>query len=148
MLLEARGITKVFGAFKAVDSASVAVNAGEILGLIGPNGAGKSTFFNCLTGDLSPTSGTVLLQGEDVTSRSPERRAELGLARSFQLPQTFGNMSIVENVMIGAGAHSRKGTAGRLGRGRRQIHRGVRPLGRLQGWRRARACTACAHGQQ
>jgi branched-chain amino acid transport system ATP-binding protein len=102
MLLEARGITKVFGAFKAVDSASVAVNGGEILGLIGPNGAGKSTFFNCLTGDLSPTSGTVLLQGEDVTSRSPERRAELGLARSFQLPQTFGNMSIVENVMIGA----------------------------------------------
>jgi branched-chain amino acid transport system ATP-binding protein len=78
------------------------LNAGEILGLIGPNGAGKSTFFNCLTGDIAPTSGTVLLQGEDVTSRSPERRAELGLARSFQLPQTFGNMSIVENVMIGA----------------------------------------------
>jgi branched-chain amino acid transport system ATP-binding protein len=102
MLLEARGITKVFGAFKAVDSASVGVNAGEILGLIGPNGAGKSTFFNCLTGDLAPTSGTVLLQGEDVTSRSPERRAELGLARTFQLPQTFGNMSVVENVMIGA----------------------------------------------
>ena len=102
MLLEARGITKVFGAFKAVDSASVTVNAGEILGLIGPNGAGKSTFFNCLTGDLAPTSGTVLLQGEDVTSRSPERRAELGLARTFQLPQTFGNMTVVENVMIGA----------------------------------------------
>ena len=102
MLLEARGITKVFGAFKAVDSASVSVNAGEILGLIGPNGAGKSTFFNCLTGDLAPSSGTVLLQGEDVTSRSPERRAELGLARTFQLPQTFGNMSVVENVMIGA----------------------------------------------
>jgi branched-chain amino acid transport system ATP-binding protein len=102
MLLEARGITKVFGAFKAVGSVSVTVNAGEILGLIGPNGAGKSTFFNCLTGDLAPTSGTVLLQGEDVTSRSPERRAELGLARTFQLPQTFGNMSVVENVMIGA----------------------------------------------
>jgi branched-chain amino acid transport system ATP-binding protein len=102
MLLEARGITKVFGAFKAVDSASVAVNEGEILGLIGPNGAGKSTFFNCLTGDLAPTSGTVLLQGQDVTSRSPEHRAELGLARTFQLPQTFGNMSVVENVMIGA----------------------------------------------
>ncbi len=102
MLLEARGITKVFGAFKAVDSASVSVNAGDILGLIGPNGAGKSTFFNCLTGDLAPTSGTVVLQGEDVTSRSPERRAELGLARTFQLPQTFGNMSVVENVMIGA----------------------------------------------
>jgi branched-chain amino acid transport system ATP-binding protein len=102
MLLEARGITKVFGAFKAVDGVSVTVNAGEILGLIGPNGAGKSTFFNCLTGDLAPTSGTVLLEGHDVTARSPERRAELGLARTFQLPQTFGNMSVVENVMIGA----------------------------------------------
>jgi branched-chain amino acid transport system ATP-binding protein len=102
MLLEARGITKVFGAFKAVDGVSVTVNAGEIVGLIGPNGAGKSTFFNCLTGDLAPTSGTVLLEGHDVTARSPERRAELGLARTFQLPQTFGNMSVVENVMIGA----------------------------------------------
>jgi branched-chain amino acid transport system ATP-binding protein len=102
MLLEARAITKTFGSFKAVDSASVSVEEGEILGLIGPNGAGKSTFFNCLTGDLAPTSGTVLLQGEDVTSRSPEARAELGLARTFQLPQTFGGMTVVENVMIGA----------------------------------------------
>src|SRR4051812_30984743 len=102
MLLEARGITKVFGAFTAVDSASVGVSEGEILGLIGPNGAGKSTFFNCLTGDLAPTSGTVLLRGQDVTGRSPERRAELGLARTFQLPQTFGHMSVIENVMVGA----------------------------------------------
>jgi branched-chain amino acid transport system ATP-binding protein len=102
MLLEARAVTKAFGSFKAVDSASIAVNEGEILGLIGPNGAGKSTFFNCLTGDLAPTSGAVMLQGEDVTSRSPEARAELGLARTFQLPQTFGGMSVVENVMIGA----------------------------------------------
>ena len=59
MLLEARNVTKAFGAFKAVDDASVSVNPGEVLGLIGPNGAGKSTFFNCLTGDLTPTSGTV-----------------------------------------------------------------------------------------
>src|SRR4051812_3053980 len=102
MLLEARGITKVFGSFKAVDSASVAVNEGEILGLIGPNGAGKSTFFNCLTGDLPPTAGAVLLRGVDVTSRSPEARAELGLARTFQVPQTFTGMSVLENVMIGA----------------------------------------------
>jgi branched-chain amino acid transport system ATP-binding protein len=102
MLLEARGITKLFGSFKAVDAASAAVNEGEILGLIGPNGAGKSTFFNCLTGDIAPTAGTVLLEGVDVTSRSPEARAGLGLARTFQLPQTFGGMSVVENVMIGA----------------------------------------------
>ena len=102
MLLEARGITKAFGSFKAVDAASVAVQKGEILGLIGPNGAGKSTFFNCLTGDVAPTAGAVLLKGVDVTSRSPEARAELGLARTFQVPQTFVGMTVVENVMIGA----------------------------------------------
>jgi branched-chain amino acid transport system ATP-binding protein len=102
MLLEAKGITKVFGAFKAVDSASVTVNQGEILGLIGPNGAGKSTFFNCLTGDLPPTAGTVTLEGQDITKLTPEERAALGLARTFQLPQTFESMTVLENVMIGA----------------------------------------------
>ena len=75
MLLDARNITKAFGAFKAVDDASIAVNAGEVLGLIGPNGAGKSTFFNCLTGDLAPTSGSVHFQGRDVTALAPEARA-------------------------------------------------------------------------
>jgi branched-chain amino acid transport system ATP-binding protein len=102
MLLEAKGITKMFGAFKAVDTASVGVNQGEILGLIGPNGAGKSTFFNCLTGDLPPTAGTVTLDGHDITALTPEDRAKLGLARTFQLPQTFESMTVLENVMIGA----------------------------------------------
>ena len=102
MLLEAKGISKIFGQLKAVDDVSVTVGEGEILGLIGPNGAGKSTFFNCLTGDIVPTTGMVTLAGTDVTRRSPEARAELGLARTFQLPQTFGGMSVLENVMIGA----------------------------------------------
>lgn len=102
MLLEAKNISKVFGRLKAVDDVSCAVREGEILGLIGPNGAGKSTFFNCLTGDLEPSAGTVALRGEDITGRSPEARAELGLARTFQLPQTFTGMTVEENVMIGA----------------------------------------------
>jgi ABC-type branched-subunit amino acid transport system ATPase component len=71
MLLDARKVTMAFGAFKAVDDASIAVAEGEILGLIGPNGAGKSTFFNCLTGDLSPTSGSVHFDGGDVASLTP-----------------------------------------------------------------------------
>ena len=100
-MLEARGISKMFGRLKAVDDVSASVEAGEILGLIGPNGAGKSTFFNCLTGDLDPTTGSVSFLGQDVTRRSPEGRAELGLARTFQLPQTFTGMSVLENVMIG-----------------------------------------------
>ena len=102
MLLEARDITKAFGSFKAVDSASVTLERGDILGLIGPNGAGKSTFFNCLTGDLPATEGKVFLEGHDITALTPEARAQLGLARTFQVPQTFERMSVLENVMIGA----------------------------------------------
>jgi branched-chain amino acid transport system ATP-binding protein len=102
MLLEARGITKAFGSFKAVDDASVTLEQGDILGLIGPNGAGKSTFFNCLTGDLKTTSGRVLFEGRDITDLTPELRAGLGLARTFQVPQTFEGMTVLENVMIGA----------------------------------------------
>jgi branched-chain amino acid transport system ATP-binding protein len=102
MLLDARKVTKAFGAFKAVDEASVAVEQGEVLGLIGPNGAGKSTFFNCLTGDLYPTSGTVHFEGREVTRLTPEQRARLGIARTFQVPLTFESMSVLDNVMIGA----------------------------------------------
>jgi branched-chain amino acid transport system ATP-binding protein len=102
MLIEARGITKTFGAFKAVDNASVSVEEGDILGLIGPNGAGKSTFFNCLTGDMPPTAGTVHFAGVDITRAPPETRARLGLARSFQVPLTFESMSVLDNAMIGA----------------------------------------------
>jgi len=102
VLLEARGVTKAFGAFKAVDNATVGVREGEILGLIGPNGAGKSTFFNCLTGDLPPTSGSIDFQSQDVTRRPPEDRAALGIARTFQVPLTFEGMTVLDNVMIGA----------------------------------------------
>ena len=102
MLLEARDVTKAFGSFKAVDDASVTLERGDILGLIGPNGAGKSTFFNCLTGDLKTTSGRVLFEGGDITDFAPEQRAGLGLARTFQVPQTFEGMTVLENVMIGA----------------------------------------------
>ena len=102
MLLEARDITKAFGSFRAVDAACVTLEQGDIFGLIGPNGAGKSTFFNCLTGDLATTSGVVLFEGHDITRLPPEARARLGLARTFQVPQTFEGMTVLENVMIGA----------------------------------------------
>ena len=102
MLIDARNVTKAFGAFKAVDDASVSVEEGDIMGLIGPNGAGKSTFFNCLTGDLPVTSGTVHFAGADVTRLPPEARAALGLARTFQVPLTFESMSVLDNATIGA----------------------------------------------
>ena len=102
MLLEARNVTKAFGSFRAVDTASVTLEQGDILGLIGPNGAGKSTLFNCLTGDLLSTSGQVLFEGHNITNLTPEVRAQRGLARTFQVPLTFEGMTVLENVMIGA----------------------------------------------
>src|SRR6185437_14308269 len=87
---------------RAVDGASLEVAEGEIVGLIGPNGAGKSTFFNCLAGDAQPTAGTIRFQGRDLTRAPAEDHARLGMARSFQVPVTFEDMSVAENVMVGA----------------------------------------------
>jgi branched-chain amino acid transport system ATP-binding protein len=102
MLLEAHEVSRAFGSFMALSKADLAVGEGEIVGLIGPNGAGKSTFFNCLVGDLVPTSGRVIFAGTDVTNSSPETHARLGIGRTFQVPATFEEMTILENVMVGA----------------------------------------------
>jgi branched-chain amino acid transport system ATP-binding protein len=105
MLLEASAVTKQFGGFQAVSDASIRIEEGEIVGLIGPNGAGKSTMFNCLSGDLPPTSGRIFYDGRDVTRASPEAHARLGIGRTFQVPVTFEDMTILENVMVGAFLH-------------------------------------------
>jgi branched-chain amino acid transport system ATP-binding protein len=102
VFLEARGIVKAFGAFRAVDGADLDIAEGEIVGLIGPNGAGKSTFFNCLAGDAEPTSGAIRFLDQDVTKASPETHARLGMARTFQVPVTFQDMTVRDNVMVGA----------------------------------------------
>ncbi len=102
MLLEAQNVAKAFGNFWAVGGADLAVAEGEIVGLIGPNGAGKSTFFNCLAGDTLPTSGRILFNGVDVTHASSEAHARLGIGRTFQVPTTFEDMSVLDNVMVGA----------------------------------------------
>jgi branched-chain amino acid transport system ATP-binding protein len=102
MLLEARGIIKSFGGFRAVDGADLQVAQGGITGLIGPNGAGKSTFFNVLSGDTQPTAGAILFEGRDITRCTPEEHARIGIARSFQVPVTFEDMSVAENVLVGA----------------------------------------------
>ncbi len=102
MLLEAQNVAKAFGSFRAVAGADLAAEQGEIIGLIGPNGAGKSTFFNCLAGDMRPTEGRIAFNGHDVTKASPEAHARLGIGRTFQVPTTFEDMSVLENVMVGA----------------------------------------------
>ncbi len=102
MFLEASGIIKSFGAFRAVDGANLSVREAEIVGLIGPNGAGKSTFFNCLSGDAQPTAGSIRFLDQTVTNATPEAHARLGMARTFQMPVTFEDMTVIENVMVGA----------------------------------------------
>ncbi len=102
MLLSAQNVSKSFGSFLAVRGADLAVAEGEIIGLIGPNGAGKSTFFNCLAGDTVPTTGRVLFDGVDVTRSSAEVHARAGIGRTFQVPATFEDMTVLDNVMVGA----------------------------------------------
>ena len=102
MLLEAEKVSKAFGSFMAVREADFSVAQGEIVGLIGPNGAGKSTFFNCLAGDSVPTAGRVLFEGVDLTRAPAEKHARAGIGRTFQVPATFEDMTILDNVMVGA----------------------------------------------
>ncbi len=102
MLLEAKNVSKAFGNFRAVAGADLNVDEGEIIGLIGPNGAGKSTFFNCLAGETVPTTGRIVFNGADLTRAPPEAHARAGIGRTFQVPTTFEDMSVLHNVMVGA----------------------------------------------
>ena len=91
---------KHFGGFRAVDGASIEIATGSITGLIGPNGAGKTTTFNVIAGLLPPTSGRVLMDGEDVTGLSPHELFHKGLLRTFQIAHEFGSMTVRENLMM------------------------------------------------
>ena len=102
MLLSAQNVSKTFGSLRAVAGADLTIDEGEIIGLIGPNGASKSTFFNCLAGDTLPTTGRIVFDNVDVTRAPPEEHARLGIGRTFQVPATFEEMSILDNVMVGA----------------------------------------------
>jgi branched-chain amino acid transport system ATP-binding protein len=101
-LLQLNGVCKSYGALKAVDSVSVAVENGEALAVIGPNGAGKTTLFNLITGDVAPSAGRVLFDGSDMTAMPPHARSRLGIGRSYQIPHPFANMSVFENLLVGA----------------------------------------------
>jgi branched-chain amino acid transport system ATP-binding protein len=90
---------KHFGGFRAVDGASIRIETGSITGLIGPNGAGKTTLFNCIAGRYKPTSGRVLMDGEDITGLPPHDLFHKGLLRTFQIAHEFGSMTVRENLM-------------------------------------------------
>jgi branched-chain amino acid transport system ATP-binding protein len=99
-LLQAKNIRKEFGGVVALKDVSFRVEKGEILGLIGPNGAGKTTLFHIIAGKEKPTSGSIAFKGREVTKLRPDQRCRLGIARTFQIPQLFSQMSVFENVVV------------------------------------------------
>jgi len=95
-------ISKRFGAVVVADGVDLALAQGEALGIIGPNGAGKTTLFGIMTGTVPPDAGRVFFDGQDITHAAPERRCRRGIARSFQVPQPFGGMTVFENLVVAA----------------------------------------------
>jgi len=107
-ILALENIAKRFGAIVVADGIDLTLGDGEALGILGPNGAGKTSLFGMITGTLAPDGGRVLLGGLDITRLKPERRCRLGLARSFQIPQPFGGMTVFENLVVAAAFGSGK----------------------------------------
>jgi branched-chain amino acid transport system ATP-binding protein len=100
MFLEVEALTKRFGGLVAVSEVSLRIEEGEIVGILGPNGSGKTTLLNLLAGLLVPTSGRVVWQGRDISGTKPENIASLGIVKTFQNPQLFAELSVLEHVMI------------------------------------------------
>jgi branched-chain amino acid transport system ATP-binding protein len=101
-LLEVKNLSKHFGGLKANDGVNLTVERGEIVGLIGPNGAGKTTLFNCIAGFYVPTSGQVIFNGEDITGLPSNEVCARGIARTFQIVRVFKDLSVMDNIMVGA----------------------------------------------
>lgn len=101
VILRTHGVTKIFGSLRALDEVSMEVRENEILGLVGPNGSGKSTMINVLSGFLRPSSGQIHFTDQRIDTMAPHKVAELGLARTYQIPRPFSTLSALENVMVG-----------------------------------------------
>src|SRR4029453_19399837 len=102
LLLDVKGLTKRYGGLTANAEITFDVSRGEILGIIGPNGAGKSTLFDLITGYQPPDAGRISLDGRDITGVRPDRIARLGVARTFQKLKPFPDLTVTENVVVGA----------------------------------------------
>jgi branched-chain amino acid transport system ATP-binding protein len=108
-MIRGEGITQIFGGIKALQDVSFVFAQGAITGIIGPNGAGKTTLFNVITGIYNPTAGKVFLDEKNITGFVPERLARLGMVRTFQSVELFGQMTVLENVMVGRHTKSSSG---------------------------------------
>jgi branched-chain amino acid transport system ATP-binding protein len=112
-ILNVEGLTKEFGGLRAVDTLSLSIDKGQILGLIGPNGAGKSTAFNCIAGVYTPTQGGISFNGKTITGQKPWTLCKKGLARTFQIVKPFASKSVLYNVMVGSFATTGKRSVAR-----------------------------------
>jgi branched-chain amino acid transport system ATP-binding protein len=121
LLLEAKNVAKYFGGVKALHDVSLTIRQGEIYGLIGPNGAGKTTFFNVLTGLYHPDGGELIFAGEQLQASAPHKAAQKGIARTFQNIRLFGNMSAMENVMVGRHLRTHAGVIGAVLHNRKTV---------------------------
>lgn len=148
-LLEIRGVSKVFGALRALDGVDVTVEAGQFHGLIGPNGSGKSTLMKCIAGDHRPSAGVIRFKGADITHAPPAERARAGLSIKFQITSVLPALSVYDNVLLALQAKERMGTLLRSA-SRRRLHDGV--MAALEAFRLAdRAddlASALSHGEQ
>ena len=104
-LLEYKQVAKYFGGLRAIEDVSFSVGSGEIVGLIGPNGAGKTTLFSMASGFLKPTRGEIRFRDRRIDGSNPPAVCRMGLARTFQIVRPFGDMSVLDNVMVGAFLH-------------------------------------------
>jgi len=107
-LLEIHNVTKAFGGLVAVNRMNLTIEEGKIYGLIGPNGAGKTTLFNIISGFYKPELGEIFFTGENVTALSSDQLCHRGLVRTFQIPKMFSEMSVIDNVLVGALSRTRK----------------------------------------
>lgn len=101
-ILALQGLDKAYGAIVIARDLELRVNKGEALGILGPNGAGKTTLLGLITGTVTPNGGRVIFNGQDVTDIAPEYRCRMGIARAFQVPQPFGEMTVFENLAVAA----------------------------------------------
>src|SRR3990172_1591727 len=101
-MLSIQNVSKTFGGFRALEAVSFEVQEGELLGLIGPNGSGKTTLFNCISGALGPSGGSIRFRGEEIAGLTPDAICHRGIARTFQIPRPFRKLSIRENVALAA----------------------------------------------
>ena len=148
-ILTTRDLGRRFGGLQAVRDVSLALHIGELHGVIGPNGAGKSTLTNLLSGDLTPTSGIIHLDGREVTHEPVWRRARLGIGRSYQRTNIFPPLTALENVRLAAQAHAHGSVLRSAGARRDLVDHAATQLDRVDlRWAGERPASALSHGAQ